>query len=82
MLIFWLSGYFRDGGTFGASVLVFEDWVIIGSPDYDNYKDRAYLYIKESGSCKQQLAIGESDEIDGNVLVKMWQFLGKPWFLG
>ena len=69
----------KDGGKFGASVAVFEDWDIFGSPDYDNYKGRAYLYRIYSGSCKYHQALQTRNGSDSDVLVEMWQFMGKPW---
>ena len=51
----------KDGDEFGASVSVFEDWVIIVSPYYGNCKGRTYLYRRDNGAWKDHQSCQASD---------------------
>ena len=71
MTLLWLSDDAKDGNNFATSVLVFEYCSIIGAPDYENYKGRAYLYRREIGSCKEHQAFKTNNGGVSNVLVNM-----------
>ena len=57
----------KDGDNFGESVSVFDDWAIVGVPNSDNYKDRAYLYRKDTGAWKEHQELQASDGSEGDL---------------